>query len=410
MVVQGADVEGEEIAIELDDSAPRRQQATGEIGSTSPPPPVPPVSDAIRRVEEAESEVSIVRAVSAFEVPLQEREVDGLLENLFPDDGLLGEVGEDPLSTSEVSPVGVGGQHGVGERGRRPGETGDVVRALKTEAVTSTPLFGELSSLALEQLVSKMSIREEPPGTTIIQEGDKGGELFVVVEGVLSVVKKGPPKIKVGKLGEGSFFGEIAIVTDLPRQASVVSESEVKLLEISRELVVELIQDHPEMVSVLVRFFRRRMVEIILKTSPLFSPLDNSLRRDLAKRFKFLEVDPNVRFIKQSRPIPGLFAILCGEAEVSAVYGGKTNILAELGPGDVVGETSLLSGRKSAHSVTAKSKCWMLFMPAKDLREAAVLIPDVVKYLRDLNLKRIRAAESTSDKPSEFPVERLPVY
>jgi len=368
-------------------------------------------SYAMRRMEEAESEVSIVRAVSAFEVPIQEDEVDGLLENIFPDEG-MGAIDEKPSDGS--GQVGKQSARGGGSSGagtvRREGTTGDVVRALKTEAVTSTPLFGELSSDALEQLVARMSIRTEPAGTVIIEEGEKGGELYVVVEGVLLVNKKGPPAVTVGRLREGSFFGEIAIVTDLPRQASVVAETPVKLLQISRELVVDLIQDHPEVVGVLVRFFRRRMVEIILKTSPLFAPLDNSLRRDLAGRFKFLELDPNVRFIKQSRPLPGLFAILCGEAEVSAVYGGKTNILAELGPGDVVGETSLLSGRKAAHSVTAKSKCWMLFMPAKDLREAAVLIPEVVKYLRVLSMKRIRASESSKEDNVEFPIERLPVY
>ncbi len=368
-------------------------------------------SYAMRRMEEAESEVSIVRAVSAFEVPIQEDEVDGLLENIFPDEemGSLDEKPSDGSGQVGKRTPGGGGSSGAGTV-RREGTTGEVVRALKTEAVTSTPLFGELSSDALEQLVARMSIRTDPAGTVIIEEGEKGGELYVVVEGDLLVNKKGPPSVTVGRLREGSFFGEIAIVTDLPRQASVVAETPVKLLQISRELVVDLIQDHPEVVGVLVRFFRRRMVEIILKTSPLFAPLDNSLRRDLAGRFKFLELDPNVRFIKQSRPLPGLFAILCGEAEVSAVYGGKTNILAELGPGDVVGETSLLSGRKAAHSVTAKSKCWMLFMPAKDLREAAVLIPEVVKYLRVLSMKRIRAAESSKEDNVEFPIERLPVY
>ncbi len=392
-----------------DDAEPGSMR--GEEPRVRPVRPRLPSDVAIRRVEEAESEVSIVRAVSAFEIPLEEREVDGLLDNVFPDEEYTSaSAGEDQQAINSGFSGSDQAMDSFAGTSRRKGETGDVVRALKTEAVTSTPLFGELSSVALEKLVARMSVRMESAGATIINEGEQGGELYVVVEGVLNVTKKGPPAVTVGELREGSFFGEIAIVTDLPRQASVVAKTPVKLLVISRELVVDLIQDHPEVVAVLVRFFRRRMVEIILKTSPLFAPLDNSLRRDLARRFKFLELDPNVRFIKQSRPIPGLFAIMCGSAEVNSVYNGRTNTLAQLGPGDVVGETSLLSGGKAAHSVISKTKCWMLFMPAKDLREAAVLIPEVVKYLRVLSMKRVRAAESTPDQKHEFPVERLPVY
>jgi cAMP-dependent protein kinase regulator len=370
--------------------------------ASAKPPPIP---DAIQRVEDAESEVSIVRAVSAFEVDFHADEVDDMLESVFPEKS-------DQALIDEFSPQGA--QRGAGPVAA--GEPSDSVgpdRAadmLKGTTVARTPLFGELPTSALETLVAKMRFRQEEAGAEIVREGEAGGELFVVVEGTLDVTKN---NVKVGEIEAGSFFGEIAIVTDMPRQATVKAATQVQLLEVSRELVVELIQEFPEVVSVLMRFFRRRMIGILLNTSPLFSPLDNTLRRELAKRFKFLEVDPGVRFIKQARPIPGLFVLLCGEAKIIVVTKGNTKELARLGPGDVVGETSLLSARSAATSTVSKTKCWMLFMPAKDLREAAVLIPEVVTYLRDLSSQRVRAVEeqaARADSKQTFPVERLPVY
>jgi cAMP-dependent protein kinase regulator len=380
--------------------------SSGRSRPASPPPSPPPVPDAVQRVEDAQSEVSIVRAVSAFEVPIQVDEVDDMLESVFPDE----EGGQ--LGGGHTRSQGPGGKP-QGDRYPQRRQTSQplgleqAAAMLSSDAVARTPLFGELPSSALERLVARMKLRHRAPETVIVEEGSPGGELYVVVEGKLDVVKDG---VKVGELEPGNFFGEIAIVTDLPRQATVVAATEVDLLEISRELVVELIQEFPEVVSVLLRFFRRRMIGILMNTSPLFAPLDNTLRRELASRFKFLEVDPGVRFIKQSRPIPGMFVLLCGEAEIRVLSEGKTTRLARLGAGDVVGETSLLSARSSAHSAVSVTKCWMLFMPAKDLREAAVLIPDVVAYLRDLSARRIRAVEEHTGESGAFPVERLPVY
>jgi len=130
----------------------------------------------------------------------------------------------------------------------------------------------------------------------------------------------------------------------------------------------------------------------------------------MARDFKFLEVDPGVGFIKQGKPVPGLFVILSGRARVTTTAKGRTKLLAELGPGDIVGEIALLSGQKSVVRVAAVTKCWMLFMPAKTFREKAVLIPEVVGYLRKLWTERVQAAEAAGEQPTEFPVERLPVF
>ena len=336
-------------------------------------------AERVRALEEARSEVSMVRAVSAFEVPIVED---------------VPETTEDRPSSS----MGLAPSLMVTSRRR------------ELQAVKRTPLFGDLDPETLEAFVSRAKVVQMAPGTQVVREGDRGGELYVVVRGALDVVKEGPPRVVVGRLEEGAFFGEISIVTDLPRQASVYAKSDCLLLEIGRGLVVELIQDHPEVVSVLLRFFRRRMVEILLKTSPLFITLDDALRVGLAREFKFLEVDPGVGFIKQGRPVPGLFVILSGKARVTTSAKGRTKLLTELGPGDIVGELALLNGQKSVVRVTAVSKCWMLFMPAKVFREKAVLIPEVVSYLRKLWSDRVRAAETAGEMPTEFPVERLPVF
>ncbi|MCD6497912.1 MAG: cyclic nucleotide-binding domain-containing protein [Deltaproteobacteria bacterium] len=336
----------------------------------------------IDAVEHARTEVSMVRAVSAFEVPIMD---SGVHDGMFAEQDAL---------------AGRHADRGLSSMAKRPGGG----------ALKRTPLFGELSPEALDRLVQRMKLRRVQPGIVVVREGDPGGELFVVTDGVMQVVREGPPRVILSTLRAGDFFGEIALVTELPRQATVQAVTETTLLEIDRDLVVDLIQEYPETVAVLLKFFRRRMVQNFLKTSPLFATLDDALRAGLVREFKFLEVDPGVRFIKQGKPIPGLFLILSGTVRISVVKGAVSRILAELGTGDVVGETALLSGQEALASVTASSKCWMLFMPSKVFRQKAVLIPEVVSYLRQLWTDQFRAAEAPSGRPVEFPVERLPVY
>jgi len=354
-----------------------------ELPAVGDEPILSTAQERIDAVEQARSEVSIVRAVSAFEVPIMDSGVH---------DGMFAEH-DSAMAARRVNP-------GLSSMAKKPG----------SGVLKRTPLFGELSPEALDSLVQRMKLRRVQPGVIQVREGDPGGELFVVTDGVMQVIREGPPRVILSTLRAGDFFGEIALVTELPRQATVQAVTETTLLEIGRELVVDLIQEYPETVSVLLKFFRRRMVQNFLKTSPLFANLDNALRAGLVREFKFLEVDPGVRFIKQGKPIPGLFLVLSGTVRVSVVKGTVSRILAELGTGDVVGETALLSGQEAVASVTASSKCWMLFMPSKVFRKKAVLIPEVVSYLRALWTDRFRAAEAPSGRQVEFPIERLPVY
>jgi hypothetical protein len=72
-------------------------------------------------------------------------------------------------------------------------------------------------------------------GKIIFREGDPGDALYVVVEGELSVQSEGPPRVEMARLGAGSFIGEVALMTDQPRSATVTSvNGGAELLRIDR--------------------------------------------------------------------------------------------------------------------------------------------------------------------------------
>jgi cAMP-dependent protein kinase regulator len=154
----------------------------------------------------------------------------------------------------------------------------------------------------------------------------------------------------------------------------------VELLEIGRDLVWELIEDAPEVLQTLLRFFRDRLIDSLIATSPLFQPFSGGEAQELAKRFQFLELRPGTALATEGERTEGLFVLLCGEAEASAA--GKP--LASLGPGDLCGELSLLTRKPAIVTVRARSRLWALGLPRTAFQELIMIYPQILIYVNDV--------------------------
>jgi CRP-like cAMP-binding protein len=248
------------------------------------------------------------------------------------------------------------------------------------------PLFSSLMPDRLRNLIERLEVRDVEAGTTLVKEGDRGGSLFVIVTGTARVVTG---ERELARLSDGEFFGEQAILTDLPRTATVTAETPLQLLELSRQLVSELVADSPEVLRTLLKFFRDRLLNRLLASSALFSSLDPDDARALSERFLFLELEPKMRVVREGERAPGLFLLLAGEVQVLM---GQAR-LATLGPGDVFGEMSLLAGSTAMGSIVTLTKCWALELPAKQFQEIMLSYPQVLAYVSELADRR---AESNS--------------
>ena len=117
-------------------------------------------------------------------------------------------------------------------------------RNAKVELLRHVPLFSECTQRELGQISSLADELYQPEGTKLISEGTKGREFFVLVDGSVDVGREGR---KLGSLGSGSFFGEIALVSDTPRTATVTAASAVRLLVITAQAFQRLLLDTPSL-------------------------------------------------------------------------------------------------------------------------------------------------------------------
>ena len=262
----------------------------------------------------------------------------------------------------------------------------------KRAALLATPVFAQLPQPTLERLIANMQLVELSPGAVVFCEGEPGDRMFVVSEGEVIVETNGH---ELARLSPGAFFGEIALVTDLPRSATVRAVGRTELLAIDRALLRETAEERPEIVGVLLGFVRDRLVDRITRTSELFEPFTDEERRALAGRFEVVEVDPRTTLITQGTKADGLYIVMAGKALVER----DGRAVATLMSGDVFGEMSLLAGRGSNANVRAETRVLALRMPAKTFREVIMTYPQVLAYLGELSSRRslLQQAEDMID-------------
>ena len=116
-------------------------------------------------------------------------------------------------------------------------------RNAKIDLIKRVPLFAKCSRKELTEVASIADEIDLPAGKELIREGDRGREFFVLLEGEADVMKDGR---RVNTLENGEFFGEIALVSNAPRTATVVTRSPVRALVITDRAFRNLLDTTPQ--------------------------------------------------------------------------------------------------------------------------------------------------------------------
>jgi hypothetical protein len=126
--------------------------------------------------------------------------------------------------------------------------------------IVVSPLFQDFAVDEMVAVIQGLRLLTFERGGVILRQGDPGESLYMLASGRARAFVKAADgrQVAVGDLGEGSFFGEISIVTGKPRTATVVAASRCELLELDRATLDGITRDHPHVWDVLRDFAERR--------------------------------------------------------------------------------------------------------------------------------------------------------
>jgi cAMP-dependent protein kinase regulator len=235
-------------------------------------------------------------------------------------------------------------------------KTEEQVSRLKS-AVSSNFLFSHLDD---DQFTTVLNALVEKPipakDIKVISQGDAGDYFYIVENGNFDIyihssgaVQPGPDGLgnKVASTGPGGSFGELALMYNAPRAATVIStDAKSTLWALDRITFRRILMDSA--------FQRRRMYEAFLEEVPLLSSLKSYERSKIADALDTIKYPSNSTIIHEGDPGDAFYLLESGEAE--ATKNGVSGAVKNYRRGDYFGELALLDDKPRQASITTKSE------------------------------------------------------
>jgi cAMP-dependent protein kinase regulator len=280
--------------------------------------------------------------------------------------------------------------------------------ALLPDKLMPIPLLSTLDQDELSRVFDACELVRARAGTCLVEQGSPGASLFLLARGSVRVtrVDAGGRSRHLGVLHEGAMFGELSFLSGGGRSASVVALSDCDLLELEASALAHTGAPGEKLQQAVAAFARERLLAHVMANSPLFAPLEVTQRLDLVQRFVELEVGPGTEIVRQGEPSQGAYVLLRGQVAVRRTEDGRDAELARLGPGDLFGEMSLLSGVGATATVRAIEATSLLVLHKSYVERLLEALPEVRAELERLSASRAQQIRASfpgtvrGDEPS----------
>ncbi|MFC2125047.1 SpoIIE family protein phosphatase [Bacteroidota bacterium] len=188
-----------------------------------------------------------------------------------------------------------------------------------THILEKIPIFQGLYPDALEKIIPLLEEETYPSNTMIIREGAMGDSMYVIHSGSVKVTKKAADdeEVLINTLETGAFFGELSLIDNQPRSASVISREDTLILRLRKSAFNNLLEDDPVLAS---HFYKSFLAETFTRFRHLTSDFTFSkhdldaksstleeINKDLTSARKLQDFFINPRILdSELYPIPGI--------------------------------------------------------------------------------------------------------
>ncbi len=223
-------------------------------------------------------------------------------------------------------------------------------------AVAQIFMFRSLEQNQLECVLDAMFSRDVIVGDVIIEQGDEGDNFYIIEYGIYDIHVN---KSKVRTYENQGSFGELALMYNMPRTATVISMTKGKLWALDRQTFKRIVLKSA--------FEKRKTYENLLINMPMFKSLNNYERLNVADALVSREFKDGDAIIRQGEQAKCMYFIQTGQVRIVIELDGETKEIKSLTKGDYFGELALLTKKPRSATVYAvgnETKCAILDVDA----------------------------------------------
>jgi CRP-like cAMP-binding protein len=267
---------------------------------------------------------------------------------------------------------------------------------LEVDALARIPLFSDLPRDAFLDVLERVHLRSARAGDPIVREGEEGHSMFAVAQGAVRVERRMASGVvrTLAQIGEGSFFGEMALLGGGARLATVTAVHDCVLLELERHELDAICVQHPRVREVIEQFYKTRLLYNVLRASPVFHHLDDVERQRIVDAFAIRPVEKGEVLLQQGEEGKAFHVLLRGICEVvhRGPDGGEI-AYPQMREGDVFGELSLLHGIRVTATVRAFTPCVVLSLERRLFDDVLLSNEEARAAISRLGLERLQRTQ-----------------
>ena len=214
------------------------------------------------------------------------------------------------------------------------------------------PLFVTLAEEDLTHIAAALQPEQFARDAVIMREGDPGDKFYIIERGHTTFWQKDEAgdEVQVQEKGPGQFFGEVALVSRQPRNATVLAETPLHLLALSQADFNRLVREYVSLEEdVDPRVYR----SWLLRSMPMFDELESHELDWLALNMTRDKLDRGDVLFNEGDPGDRFYIVESGELIVANTHGDRMVEIARCKTGEYVGEIALIQNIPRTATVTA---------------------------------------------------------
>ncbi len=276
---------------------------------------------------------------------------------------------------------------------------GDSAEAKIKTITTRIPIWATTSPGSLRDLLLVSTVHHFEPGEVVFQKGHYSTTFYTVVEGEVEIEISDDEAVR---RAQGDFFGEMSLLSDVPRSAAVKAVTSTILIETPRNTMMKLISAEPETKAFIDRQWVTRALQMYLAPNQPAAAFET-----LSQRVEWQAFKPHKVIFHEGDPGDALYLIRSGVVKISTMdAAGNEVVIGNRSVGDYIGEMSVLSDDIDVRTATATAvnAVEIMHIPRDDIAKFAERNSWLTDRIREQISQRSVEAALVRESPGSMAV------